>query len=443
MEIAPARSLSVSKRIHRLFPAAVWEPGSFLCARLLYACACMLLAYQIGPQKLGILLFVQWLAVFSVPALGADISQSASRRIAYLQSREAPRLIAGTFYFLWHNQHRNIARYCLLYLPITYGLSHLLTGISFNILLLAGLTTLPIQLSNVVSTTLRSLRRTDLLALLDIFAALLYLLFLILFTQIMGTSTEIVLLIGALTSTLALIMGVMSIIQLLPLGNARAPGIFLRERLQQQLRHPWLHFLLDAIVWQRCELLLLACLCRAQETGLYALAALVSSSCIGLMPYVLTRWIYPLFFTFFPRPRYDTKSLSFFCISRDLLFLTTACSLFIMLLAPEIIPLFLGKAYQPVTPLLTIFLIAATLGSVATTGIAHLKQHSKVLNWFQIGIAISKIIAIPICFYCWNIAGVALVSASAQGIFASVIITLCIYCFKRQQTGSDRGGTRL
>ena len=74
------------------------------------------------------------------------------------------------------------------------------------ILLLAGLSTLPLLLSNIAGTTLRGLRRADLLIMLQLFTVLLSLLLIVVAMRINGKPIEAFQLAFALASTLTLIL---------------------------------------------------------------------------------------------------------------------------------------------------------------------------------------------------------------------------------------------
>jgi O-antigen/teichoic acid export membrane protein len=440
MDVAPqTRGLVQQEQQASTVQPATWEKSIIICSRLLGIAVQILQAHLLGAQVFGIYLFVQWLALLSVPALSTGISTLASRRIAFLQSREAPRLIAGIFYFLWYRQHRQIARYCLWYFLLAYLLAQIMHAYAANLLLLAGLAMLPLQLSNVVGTTLRGLRRTDLLALLDFFGVLLALLFTILLSQAVKTPPEMFLLAGALASTLTLILSVASIMRILPLAQARRPGIFLRERLLDSLKPSWLLFLCDAIVWQNAELLLLACWPGSREMGYYAFCVLISNGFLGLAPALFTNLTLPLWLRHRAIPRSNNAYDAFIRTSRDIAFLAIPCSLALILFAPTLVVNFLGNSFLPIIQPLQILLVSATLGSIATIGMTHLAQgESKqvLLRLNGTAAALKIVLSVPLVV-CWGITGAAIACALVQGGASLAAFSLCFLRLRRmRQTGT-------
>src|SRR5258708_38292190 len=93
-----------------------------------------------------------------------------SRHITEIQASEELRIVGGIFQFVWQRQYKSILVYCVMYLCLAVPISWFF-GASAPLLLLflAGLSALPLLLSSVVGTTLRSLRRFDLLASVHLF----------------------------------------------------------------------------------------------------------------------------------------------------------------------------------------------------------------------------------------------------------------------------------
>ncbi len=436
MDVAPqTRSLVQQEQVRAsIIQPTSWEKSIIICSRLLSLAMLIVQARLLDVQAFGIYLFVQWLALLSVPALRVGISTLASRDIASLQSREAPRLVAGIFYFLWHRQHLQILRYCLWYLLLSYVLAQFFHAYSAQSLLLAGLATLPLQLSNVVGTTLRGLRRSDLLALLDFFGVLLTLMLTMLISQLVRASLEMLLLAGTLASTVTLILSVASIIRILPLEQARRPGIFLRERLLDRLEQPWRLFLFDAIVWQNGELLLLAGWFGPAKTGYYALCTLLCNGFIDLAPALFTSLALPFRLCWRARPPSASTCDAFIAASRDIALLAFPCCLALILLMPTLIREGLGSAYLPVVEPLQILLISATLGSIATVSMTHLARETgrgMLLRLHGWAAALKMVLLLPL-IATWGISGAAIACAIAQGGTALAALVFCYAYLKRR-----------
>lgn len=225
------QSSKVAKRriTYRLQQPGLWQKGTVACSMLISASMYIVIARTLGPQTFGGYVFVQWLATVAVPAIGAGISALSSCQLADIQSRESPQRAAGIFYFLWYCQYRRILCYSLLYLLLAFPLAQIFHALTPIQLLLASLSVLPLFLSSVVGTTLRGLRRSDLLALLHLFGSLVTILLVIFATQVDGQKVEAFLIAVALASTMTLILAVICVIQLLPLSAALQPGFFLRR----------------------------------------------------------------------------------------------------------------------------------------------------------------------------------------------------------------------
>ncbi len=403
----------------------MWQRGSICCSLLIDTSIYVLIARTLGPWTFGSYLFVRWLATVATPLIGAGVSIPTSRQLALLQSRQSPRLVAGIFYFLWYRQHRSILLYSLLYLLLAIPLAHLFHAFSPPLLLLAGLSMLPLLLSSVAGTTLRSQRRVDLLVGLHLFSAFLTLLLVIIAALIAGTHIEAFLLACALASTFTLILAVICIIRLLPLESALRPGIFLQEKLEQNLTHNWLSFTLDVIIWQPGELLLLACWHNPADLGFYALSALITMGVMSLTPALFMHWVLPL--CAHSLPRYFNAYDSFIKTSCYIVFLAVIICIIFSIFSPKMICYCLGTVYLPVVRPLRIMLIAAVFGSIATISLTHLKQRSpqKAQQYLDIGIAMLKIVlAVPLIAQ-WGIVGAAIASTLAQCACALVAILFC------------------
>ena len=234
---------------HSVIRPGFWRLSTASYSFVLRASALVLIARTLGPDAFGIYMFVLWLATVAVPAVGVGMSTMTSRHMAEIQAREAPRLVAGIFYFVWKRQYRRILLYCLLYLLLAFPLSWFY-GANAPVLLLflAGLTALPLLLSGVAGITLRSLRRFDLLAIIHLFGAVTGLFLILIAIQLQGDQVGIFLLSSAIAGTLTLVAALLCIMRLLPMRQAMHPGTLLQDRLTRGLNNSLLLFTLDVIV---------------------------------------------------------------------------------------------------------------------------------------------------------------------------------------------------
>jgi O-antigen/teichoic acid export membrane protein len=413
---------------YHITPPSVWQSVSTACAVIILSGAYILMARTLEPHTFGSYLFVQWFASIVAPPIGAGMSTVTSQQIAAIQCRESPRMIAGIFYFLWSRQHRRLLLYCLLYLLMSFALSYFLHLYPFSQLLLAGLSTLPLLLSNVAGTTLRGLRRADLLTLLQLLAVLLSLLLVIVTIEINVKPIEAFQLAFALASTLTLILATICVIHLLPLKRALQPGIFLKERLQRSLTHSRMLFFLDAIIWHQGEFLFLAYQCTPTDIGFYMLSSFISSSAIGLAPFLLTNIIEPI------KKSKKTRGINvntyddFVKTSCYLVCLTVPLCIVLMLFTPILVVFCLGYSYLPLAYPLRIMLIATGFGSIATASVTHLAalsyQHPTQVR-LQFLIALLKINLVIFLSAHWGITGAAIASTLAQILSASHSILFC------------------
>ncbi|MBA2677866.1 MAG: hypothetical protein H0U76_05665 [Ktedonobacteraceae bacterium] len=440
-----ARSRRISLQSLAGSPATwslLWNNCTVLCSLLISASISIVIARALGPQVFGNYLFAQWLATVTVPVIGTGMSTLVSRQLAEIQSHESPRLIAGVFYFLWYRQHRSILLYCLIYSLLSFLLAHFFHLFTSGLLLLVSLSTLPLLLSGVVGITLRSIRRADLLSMLHLFSVLVTLFFVIMATQINGEPIEAFILASALASTLTLILAVICVMRLLPLGQAMQPGIFLRERLICGLHHSLVTFILDAVVWQRSELLLLACWRSPAELGFYALSTMISTKMIGFAPTLFFRWLFPLVLRYLPGHRYLNPYDAFVNISCYIIFLAVPVCTILITFSPVMILYTLGSAYLPLIQPLRILLIAAAFGSIATVSLTQLAgsmqkctcETRRVQRWMNIGVVGLKICLVVPCILLWGITGAAIASASTQIASAMAAIFLCKRLLKSYDT---------
>jgi O-antigen/teichoic acid export membrane protein len=406
----------------------IWQRGTNLCAAVISSGAFILMARTLDPRYVGSYLFVQWLAAIVAPTISAGMSPIASQQIADLQCRESPRMIAGIFCFLWHWQYHRILLYCLSYPLLAFSLAYFLHVYPFSQLLLAGLSILPLLFSNVAGTTLRSLRRPDLLAMLHLFAVILSFLLVIIATKVDGKPIEAFQLAFALANTVTLILAIIGVTHLLPLEKALQPGIFLKERLLHSLTRPRLFFFLDAIIWQGGESLLLAYQCTPADIGLYMLSSIISRSATSLAPFILANIIEPMQISKKAHNIYLNPYDAFVKRSCYLVFLSVSLCILLMLCAPTVIIFCLGRSYIPLLRPLRIMFIATGFGSIATASFTHLAAHPDQRPTHakrQFLIALLKLNLVLFLSAHWGITGAAIASALAQILSASHSILFC------------------
>jgi O-antigen/teichoic acid export membrane protein len=418
-------SQTISAR-HGVTRPGIWRLGIAACSLVMGASASILIARALGPGAFGIYMFTLWLATIATPAVGAGMSAVTRLRLAEIQSREEPRLVAGVFYFVWQRQYRRILLYCLLYLLLAFPLSAFFgANAPILLLLLAGLCALPLLLSGIASITLRSLRRFDLLAAIHLFGAALTLFLLIVAVQLQGDQVGIFLFILAAAGTLTLAMAVLCLMRLLP--ARQEPGALLQGRLTRGLSNSLPLFILDVVVWQRSEMLLLARGHSSAELGFYALSSVISAHVMDIAPTLLSTCLLPLLLRYAPGQRYSGASDAFVKTSRYVALLAIPICAGIILCCPLIIVSCFGDAYLPVVTPLRILLISAAFGSVSTISLTHLANGERKRAQLRLGTATASlniVLALPLIAL-WGVTGAALASAAAQIVSAGGSILIC------------------
>jgi O-antigen/teichoic acid export membrane protein len=400
----------------------------------------ILIARTLGPDAFGSYTFVLWLATVSVPVIGVGLSQVPGRYITEIQGRQEPRVVAGIFRFVWQRQSRGMLVYCAIYLLLAVPLSAWF-GASAPLLavLLAGLTALPLLLSNAVGVTLRGLRRFDLLATIHLFSAVIGLFLITLAVQIVsraggpngasgpGEQTGIFLLASALAGTFALAVGVCSVMCLLPMREAAQPHVLAADRLTRGMSNSLPLFLLDAIVWQRSEVLLLGHWQNPAQLGFYSLGAIISAHIMEFSPLVLSTCILPLVLRFLPRWCYVSATDAFLKTSLYVVLLALPVCILTIVFSPTIVAFCFGTAYLPIVLPLRLLTVSATVGSIATVSLTHLAHSDR--RWLQIRLgmaaaALNVVLAVPLILL-WGISGAALASMIAQLVSAIGSMLIC------------------
>jgi O-antigen/teichoic acid export membrane protein len=405
-----------------------WRLSTSACAMLISGGTTILIARVLGPANFGIYMFVLWLATVAVPAIGVGTSTVTNRHIAAFQAGKEPRIVAGVFQFVWQRQYRSILVYCCIYLGLAFPLSWFFgDSAPLLLLLLAGLSTLPLLLSSVVGTTLRSLRRFDLLAAIHLFGVISTLALMLIATQFRGEAVGVFLLASAVACTLTLTIALICIARLLPLKQAIQPGVLLKDRLTRGLNNSLLIFTLDVIVWQRSEMVWLARGHGASALGFYALSATISTHVIDIAPTLLSTCILPSLLRHIPGQRYTNAPEAFVKTSCYIALLAVPLCLGLILFCPWLISFCFGNAYLPAVTPLRILLISAAFGSIATVSLTHLAKDKRSQAQIWLGVATAGLniaLAVPLIAI-WGMTGAALASAAAQVISAAGSIMIC------------------
>jgi O-antigen/teichoic acid export membrane protein len=384
-------------------------------------------ARMLGPTDFGSYAFLHWVATVSTPLIGIGMTTLSSSQLVGLQSCETLSSIAGIFYFLWDRQYRKLWFYGLLYLLLAlpfYQVFHIGTPL---LLLLSNLTVLPLFLSNIVAITLRSLRRANLLAILQLCGEIITLSLIIIASQINGERLVTFLLAFALAGTLTLILAVVCITRQLSTQTVQPPDIFLCQRLEQNFMHAPLPLLVDAIIWQQSEVLLLALWRGPADIGLYTISVLISSSIIQIAPFLLSTWILPFFLRHQRGQHYLSPYDAFVKTSCYMAFLAVPICILVMFSSPYLVSFGLGAGYLPLVKPLRILLISSVFGSIATVSLTRLTVHGwqKTTQGVNVAAALLNILlAIPCTMY-WGISGAALACMIAQVTSAAGSIVLC------------------
>lgn len=421
---------SATGRKQEIVLPGIWRLSVGLSSAMLSVAASILVARTLGPGAFGVYTFVLWLATASVPAIGAGMSTLTRRHLAQIQSHKLPQMAAGIFRFVWQRQCRNILLYCLIYVLLAFPLSWLYrTNAPMLLLLLAGLSAPPLLLNGVVGVTLRAQNRFGLLAALHLLGAITALLLVAIAISAQGTGTQLgaFLLAAAIAGTLTLLVAIAAITRLLPLDNAFEPGALLKDRLTRGMSNSLLLFTLDAIVWQPCELLLLAYRHSAAELGFYALSSFISTRLMETAPVLLSSCVLPLLLRYIPGQRYTSAAEAFRKTSLYMTVLAISLCLLAIWCCPFVILRCQGASYLPLVLPLRILLVAAIPGSIATVSLTHLADGERRQAQVRLGMVtagLNILLALP-CIALWGITGAAIASASAQIISATGSILIC------------------
>ena len=394
----------------------------------------ILIALTLGPNAFGIYTFVLWLATVFVPIIGVGMSTATNRSIAEIQHQQEPHMAAGIFRFVWRCQSRSMFVYCGVYLVLVLPLSWWFgTNAPIVAVMLAGVGTLPLLLSGVVGVTLRGLRRYDLLATIHLFSAVAGLFLITLAAQIPiasgtpGTQIGLFLLASALAGTLSLAVGVICVMRLLPVRNTRKPNVLVADRLRRGLSSSIPLFLLDAIVWQRSEVLLLGHWQSTAQLGFYSLSAIISADLMEFSPVALSTCMLPLVSRAIPHWRYTSAADAFVKTSLSITLLALPVCILTIVFCPTAVVLCFGTAYLPMVLPLRLLTVSATIGSIATVSLTHLANDTGRRAQMRLGVVaatLNVLLAVP-CIVLWGITGAAFACMVAQLVSAIGSILIC------------------
>ena len=431
---------AVRNKKHAVIRPGFWRLSAAGCAISLSFCSTLLVARVLEPALFGQYAFALWLATAAAPAAAASLAELTGRVAADIQSRAKPQIAVGIFFFVLRQHYRKMALYCLLYLLLIIPCVMFFgANVSFTLLLLAGLTIPPLMSGGIVSITLRSLRRSDLLATIHLLSAAVTLLLVLLSLQSAMPDTGrayLLLLAPAAAGMFTLFVALFCIGKLLPLREAREPGTNLKQQMRRGLRNPLLLFLLDAIVWQHAELIALGHGQSAAVLGFYILSTMISAQFMRLVPTLYTTCILPLWLRAMPGRRSLSAADAYGRTTRALLWLTIpACALGIYY-CPALIAGCFGTAYLPVVMPLRILLVAAAAGSISSASVTRLlrEERGRAQTWLSAGSATLTIaLAIPLIALD-GITGAAIASAIAQCFCAVGTMFICSRSLRCRKT---------
>ena len=446
MLLQHSKTLSLAKK-HGVVRPGIARLCIVSCAALLSFCSMLLIIRSLGPAAFGSYALIRWLATSAAPAIGIGMSALTSRHLSEISSREPPRLAAGIFYFVWRRQYRKILLYCLVYLLLVIPFSKFFGGNAPGLLLLvAGLSIPPLLLSGVASITLRSLRRHDLLAAIQLASALVLLLLVIfaIYAHLprggipasarsgphpgARQSLEAAFLLASAAASLFLLtLALLCITRLLPLRDALSPGPLLKDRLTRGLNNSLLLFILDGIVWQPGELLLLGHWRGAADLGFYALSSMLSIGFMNIAPALLSTCLLPLLLRYVPGQHYMNETEAWIKTTIYTALLTLPMCVLAFVYAPTLITFCFGASFLPVVAPLRILLISAAFGSIATVSMTRLANDDRKRTRLWPGAAaaiLNVVLAFP-CIILWGVSGAAFASASAQVLYTTCTILLC------------------
>ncbi len=411
--------------------AGFWRLSAVGVSVLFGFCSLLLVARSLGPELFGQYAFALWLATVIAPVAGAGMSVLTSRAIANIQSRARPEIAAGIFYFVVRQRRGRLALYCLLYLLLIVPCARFFGNITLVPLLLAGLFTLIHLSGGTVAIALRSLRRFDLLAAIHLLGAATTLLLVLLSAQTVTSGINLVylfLLAPAVASMLTVWISALCAGKLLPLKQARKPGMELKEQLARGLRNSLLPVILDVIVWQHAELIALGRARSTADLGYYLLSIMISGRVMQALPTLYTTCILPLRLRIMPDRRSTNAADAYRRTTLGLVWLALPICAFGVAFCPSLIDWCFGAVYLPMVMPLRILLVATALGSISSASITRLanEERKRAQVWLSmVGATLTLALAWPLSASA-GMMGAAIASAIAQCICATGTMVICI-----------------
>jgi O-antigen/teichoic acid export membrane protein len=416
---------------HAIIRAGFWRLSAIGVSVLLGFCSLLLVARSLGPELFGQYAFALWLATAAVPVAGAGMSALTSRTIANIQSRAKPEIAAGIFYFVARQRRYRLALYCLLDLLLIVPCARFFGNITLVPLLLAGLFTLIHLSGGIVATALRGLRRFDLLAAIHLLGAATTLLLVLLSLQTVTSGINQVylfLLAPAVASMLTLWASALCVGKLLPLKQARKPGMELKEQLARGLRSSLLPVILDVIVWQHAELIALGRARSTADLGYYLLSVMISGRVMQALPTLYTTCILPLRLRIMPDRHSTNAADAYRRTTLGMVWLALPVCAFGVAFCPSLISWCFGAAYLPAVMPLRILLVATALGSISSTSVTRLanEERKRAQVWLSaVGAMLTLALAWPLSASA-GMMGAAIASAIAQCVCATGTMVICI-----------------
>ena len=418
-------------------------------------CTYLLMARSVGVQTFGLLLLMQWLAYAPLPLLGIGIDPVARRRIVHIQGQEPIYSAARIFRFLWHHQSYRVLYYIAIHISLAYTLSFATHDLlPLPLLVLAGLTALPLLMNSIVGIALQSQGRYVFLSLLSILNALLTL-SLVMLVPLLHTTQQLalLLLIPAAVNGITLVIALSYLTWLLPLRGIPPVGPLLKQKIWQAARVSPLLFFTDIWTWRELPFLTLFLIFWHTHTSLleiscYTFSLLLCTRLTEIAPTYFSTCLLPasshLYERILKRPLalnpYDAFIQATCYVS---LLATLSCTL-LTIFCPQLIMATLGPSYLPMVKMLRILLISVVFSSIATVSLTQLERRGQligqhVLNPQQAGqrtllrrhlsirigtIAMYILVAIP-CTMLWGLTGAALASMLVRVSFALCSIVQC------------------
>ena len=411
--------------------AGFWRLSSIGVSVLFGFCSLLLVARSLGPELFGQYAFALWLATAAAPVAGAGMSALTSRTIANIQSRARPEIAAGIFYFVARQRRRRLALYCLLYLLLIVPCTRFFGNITLVPLLLGGLFTLIHLSGGIVAIALRGLRRFDLLAAIHLLGAATTLLLVLLSVQAVTSGINQVylfLLAPAVASILTVWISALCAGKLLPLKQARKPGMELKEQLARGLHNSLLPVILDVIVWQHAEVIALGRARSTADLGYYLLGVMISGCVIQALPTLYTTCILPLRLRIMPDRRSTNAADAYRRTTLGLVWLALPICAFGVAFCPNLISWCFGAAYLPAVMPLRILLVATALGSISSASVTRLAngERKRAQIWLSaVGATLTLALAWPLSASA-GMMGAAIASAIAQCVCVTGTMVICI-----------------